>query len=215
MCATLQTSLCDLIVQKYIEKREHVDWKRNAVFLAFGGVYLGGFQWLIYVSLFRRLWPGMATFANQPLRAKLQNKAGMRDLCKQVAFDNFIHYTFIYFPFFYCFKEAIQGNPEEHKQHGGAIATGLGKYRTNFVTDNLYIWALWVPGDLFVYAAPLWMRLPLNHGISFLWTCYLSFLRGEKIEVAADDRNAPSKLSYKLTVSTPALPGRGAPHDER
>lgn len=210
LVATLKTALCDLIVQKYVEKKEKIDWKRNAVFWAFGGFYLGGFQWLIYVTLFRRLWPGMSTFANQPLRAKLANAAGMRDLGKQVAFDNFIHYTFIYFPFFYCFKEAIQGDAVEQQERGGVMATGLSKYWENCVTDNMYIWALWIPGDMIVYAVPLWMRLPLNHCISFVWTCYLSFLRGDKIKESQEEGDSPSKLVYKLTASTPALPLRAS-----
>lgn len=42
------------------------------------------------------------------------------------------------------------------------------------------IWMLWIPGDMIIYAVPMWLRLPLNHALSFIWTCYLSFLRGEK-----------------------------------
>ena len=102
-------SMCDILVQKYIEKRDEIDWKRNAVFVAFGCAYLGVFQWFIYVTLFKRWFPQTAKFANQPFREKIRNKEGLRDLCKQVAFDNFVHYTFIYFPVFYVFKEAIQG----------------------------------------------------------------------------------------------------------
>ena len=56
----------------------------------------------------QRLFPGMAKFANAPLRAKLKDRQGIINLVKQVAFDNFIHYTFIYFPVFYVLKEAIQ-----------------------------------------------------------------------------------------------------------
>ena len=50
----------------------------------------------------------MARFANAPLREKLKDRQGLINLTKQVAFDNFIHYTFIYFPVFYVLKEAIQ-----------------------------------------------------------------------------------------------------------
>ena len=180
--ATLKTAACDYLVQRYIEKKEEISWSRNAVFAAFGCFYLGGLQWFIYVDVFKRLWPGMATFANQTLREKLANPAGMRALLGQVAFDNFVHYPLIYFPFFYCFKEGIQGV-------GGveAVPVGLTKYATNAVEDNLSMWALWIPGDLLVYAVPLWMRLPLNHGFSFIWTCYLSFLRGDKIEEKAPE----------------------------
>jgi len=174
--ATVKTALCDLLVQRYIEKRDTIDWKRNGVFVMFGGAYLGVFQYGLYVGLFQRLWPGMATFAAQPLSQKLRNAAGLRDLCKQIAFDNFVHYPFIYFPTFYCIKEGLQGDS------GPVVAGGLAKYRANGVEDNLKMWALWIPGDAIVYAVPLWMRLPLNHGLSFVWTCYLSFLRGGQDE---------------------------------
>jgi len=100
-----------------------------------------------------------------------------------------------------------------------SLWTGLSKYWANCVTDNLYIWALWVPGDAFVYAAPLWMRLPLNHGISFLWTCYLSFLRGgsadAKKSTLTDEFTSPAKLTRVLTTSTPALPMRGPKPGEK
>lgn len=169
MVATLKTAACDFIVQKYIEKKEKVDWQRNAVFWAFGtpqaptrgtlrpastsvcpagtsdryhpltltrtltnansdpdpnpnrqpgpnphpkpkpnhnhnhddpgGLYLGGFQWFIYVTCFRRWWPGMQTFANQSLREKLANTAGKRDLAKQVTHRKHAHgHGYVYAP---------------------------------------------------------------------------------------------------------------------
>ena len=58
------------------------------------------------------------------------------------------------------------------------------------------MWALWIPGDLIVYAVPLWMRLPLNHGLSFIWTCYLSFLRGEEI-VRPVDNLPPTPATHR------------------
>jgi hypothetical protein len=133
--ATFKTALCDVLVQRYIEQREHIDWQRNAVFAAFGFAYLGCVQWFIYVDCFKRLFPGMAVFAGQSLREKLANPAGRRALAGQVALDNFVHYTFIYFPIFYMFKESIQGDG-----HGGMLATvpsALAKYRDNCVEDNL------------------------------------------------------------------------------
>ena len=185
--ATFKTALCDLLVQRYIEKREEISWSRNAIFWAFGCFYLGGLQWFIYVDVFKVLWPNMQTFANMTLREKLANPAGIRALFGQVAFDNFIHYPLIYFPFFYVFKQGIQGG--DSTAAGGAtdaatramsVATsGLSKYRDNCVEDNMKMWALWIPGDLIVYAVPIWIRMPLNHGFSFIWTCYLSFLRGD------------------------------------
>lgn len=179
--ATVKTSCCDILVQKQIEKRSEIDWTRNGVFVAFGCLYLGVFQWVIYVSLFGRLFPGMAKFANAPLKEKLKDRQGMINLAKQVAFDNFIHYTFIYFPVFYVFKEAIQGK-EHDGTPWGIFQGGMGKYQNGCVEDNLKMWALWIPGDFIIYAVPMWLRLPTNHFLSFIWTCYLSFLRGESSE---------------------------------
>ena len=95
--ATVKTAACDYLVQRYIERREEISWKRNAVFALFGCCYLGGLQWFLYVDVFKKLWPGMASFANQTLAQKMANPAGIRALFGQVAFDNFIHYPFIYF----------------------------------------------------------------------------------------------------------------------
>ena len=133
--ATFKTALCDVLVQRYIEGKEQIDWKRNAVFWCFGLGYLGMFQWYIYVTCFKRWFPGMALFASQSLGDKLRNASGMRELLKQVAFDNFVHYPFIYFPFFYVFKETIQGTGYESPL--AIPAYGLAKYQTNCVEDNL------------------------------------------------------------------------------
>ena len=187
--ATVKTALCDLVVQKYIERKESIDWQRNGVFAAFGFAYLGCMQWFIYVDCFKWLFPGMATFASQTLRQKLANPAGLRALAGQVALDNFVHYTFVYFPIFYIFKELIQG------EQGGGMASlcnnALAKYKVNAMEDNMKMWMLWVPGDIIVYAVPIWMRLPLNHGISFVWTCYLSFLRGGSPQVDDTEQIEP------------------------
>ena len=58
-----KTSDCDLMVQKVVEKRENIDWKRNIAFGTFGLFYLGGVQYMIYVPLFSRLFPSAAAFS--------------------------------------------------------------------------------------------------------------------------------------------------------
>ncbi|CAJ1379964.1 unnamed protein product [Effrenium voratum] len=102
--ATIKTSAADLIVQK-AEGRERIDWQRNGAFTAFGFAYLGMIQWFIYVTLFSRLCPNAIRFANLPWAEKLKCRAGQIDLVKQTALDNFVHYTFVYFPVFYIIKE--------------------------------------------------------------------------------------------------------------
>jgi len=172
--ATVKTSIADLLVQKG-EGKEKIDWKRNGVFTAFGFAYLGIAQWFIYVTVFTRVCPNAIRFSNLSFAEKLKDRAGQIDLLKQTFYDNFVHYTFIYFPVFYIFKESIQGD-------GGVTPDlaqrALNKYWNNCVKDNLAMWSLWVPFDLFIYAAPVWMRLPLNHGVSAAWTMILSWMRG-------------------------------------
>eukprot|EP00913_Durusdinium_trenchii_P032266 g30211.t1 len=102
--ATVKTSVADLIVQKAEGKKE-IDWQRNGAFTAFGFAYLGIIQWFIYVSLFTRLCPHAIRFSNLPWAEKLKDRAGQIDLVKQTCLDNFVHYTFCYFPVFYVIKE--------------------------------------------------------------------------------------------------------------
>eukprot|EP00927_Polykrikos_kofoidii_P014595 TRINITY_DN1641_c0_g1_i2.p1 TRINITY_DN1641_c0_g1~~TRINITY_DN1641_c0_g1_i2.p1 ORF type:complete len:261 (-),score=35.10 TRINITY_DN1641_c0_g1_i2:49-831(-) len=173
--ATVKTSAADLVIQT-AEGKDSIDWKRNAVFTTFGFIYLGALQWFIYVTAFSRLCPNAIKFANMPWAEKLKFRAGQIDLLKQTALDNFVHYTFIYFPVFYMFKESIQG--ESNKSFVDTVGSALNKYKSNFMQDNMAMWALWVPFDLIIYAVPIWMRLPLNHGVSFVWTCILSWMRG-------------------------------------
>jgi hypothetical protein len=177
--ATAKTSIADLIVQRGEGKKEikDVDWSRNAVFAAFGFAYLGIVQWFVYVTVFVRLCPNAVRFTKLSWAEKLKDRAGQIDLIKQTAYDNFFHYTFMYFPTFYIFKEAIQA------ENAGAsfselVSSAMAKYKKNCIQDNLYLWAMWITGDILINAAPMWTRLPLNHGMGLVWTMILSSLRG-------------------------------------
>eukprot|EP00747_Dinoflagellata_sp_TGD_P165422 gnl/TRDRNA2_/TRDRNA2_186665_c0_seq1.p1 gnl/TRDRNA2_/TRDRNA2_186665_c0~~gnl/TRDRNA2_/TRDRNA2_186665_c0_seq1.p1 ORF type:complete len:290 (+),score=38.70 gnl/TRDRNA2_/TRDRNA2_186665_c0_seq1:81-872(+) len=176
--ATTKTSLADILVQK-AEGKKDIDWSRNGVFVAFGFVYLGAVQWFIYVTVFKTLCPNAIRFANSSWAEKLKDRAGQIDLVKQVCLDNFIHYTFVYFPVFYMFKELIQAR-DAGSDASSIPSNAMAKYMKNFWGDNFAIWGLWVPGDLVVYAVPIWMRLPLNHAISLAWTMILSWMRGNE-----------------------------------
>jgi len=176
--ATVKTSLADLIIQKSVKKKEEIDWKRNGVFMCFGCFYLGCVQWFVYVTIFTKLCPNAIRFANAPWKEKVKDRVGQIDLVKQTCLDNFAHYTFVYFPVFYTFKELIQAD-------GGGLSpslfwNALSKYKANFWMDNLAIWGLWVPFDMIIYALPIWMRLPVNHAVSLAWTMILSWLRGNE-----------------------------------
>ena len=48
-----KTSVADLIAQCAVEKKklQEVNWTRNAAFVAFGFVYLGGVQYWVQINL--------------------------------------------------------------------------------------------------------------------------------------------------------------------
>ena len=98
----VKTSFSDLLVQKVIERKEKVDWKRNMAFASFGFIYLGGVQYAIYVPLFGRIFPGTATFVSKPLREKVRDTKGILGTMAQVFLDQAVHHPLMYFPAFYA-----------------------------------------------------------------------------------------------------------------
>ena len=171
-----KTSFSDLLVQKVIEKREDIDWKRNSAFAAFGFIYLGGVQYMLYVPLFGRLFPTAATFASKPLSQKIQDVPGMLNLVAQVFLDQCVHHPLMYFPAFYCTKELVMNtqNPNFTKV--------LTDYKNNLTDDLKALWKIWVPATLVNFAfMPMYARIPFVAGVSLLWTCVLSATRGGDI----------------------------------
>ena len=197
---TAKTAACDLLIQVYVEKRDSIDWKRNAVFMAFGSVYLSGFQYLLYSIWMPRLFPNAVAFANLPFRAKLRDMAGLRTLAKQVAFDNFVHNPIVYFPVFYCLKSLLDAKVEGQSAVA-AVQEQLGTYKRHFAVDNLSMCALVIPGDILAFGAPMWLRLPASHAVSFAWVCYLSFLRGGS---AAEVVEAAPAVEVEVVVADAA-----------
>jgi len=178
--ATVKGFLADAFVQLgERSKKSHTgfDWKRSVLFTLFGFLYAGVVEWIIYIDIFSILCPNMLRFANETWEQKWKDPAGQYDLLKQILFDNFIHYTFVYYPIFYSLKEMVQG-PAGLDVIVDAVGKGLKRYRRNMATDLCRIWAFSIPGDLLVFTIPMWLRMPVNHAQGFIWTMILSFLRG-------------------------------------
>lgn len=179
--ATLKTGAADILVQKTIEKRDELDWQRVGLFTCFGFLYLGIFQYLLYVKLFSHLFKNAATFSKMPFRQKIRSRAGMIDLVKQIVLDNFLHAPLIFFPSYYIAKEIIQGKGSlgaAVADPSACVGSAMGKYGKNYWQDWLGMWSIWIVGDAFVFALPMWARLPANHVISFVYVCILSTTRG-------------------------------------
>lgn len=176
LLATCKTWTADAVVQ-YVESRRSASWRfdmrRSAAFGVFGFLYIGLTQWVFYVTLLTWLFPDAMVFANSPLSVKLQDRTGQIQLAGQV-FADCIFGAFVYFPVFYIIKELMQKSGSVSSQ----LRSGLDKYRENILSDNLASCALWIPANTLIFAVPMYLRMPLEHCVSFSWTMFMSARRG-------------------------------------
>jgi predicted amino acid-binding ACT domain protein len=175
-----KTSFSDLLVQKVVEQREEIDWKRNGAFACFGFFYLGGVQYALYVPFFGRLFPGAAAFAAKSVRNKIKDARGMFNVGAQVFLDQCVHDPLMYFPVFYCTKELVMSDKPD-------FVRVLNEYRTNMKEDLTALWKIWVPATIFNFAfMPMWARIPTAACTSLVWTCILSSMRGGDVSHGQD-----------------------------
>ena len=194
-----KTSFSDLLVQKVVERREKVDWRRNAAFAAFGFFYLGGVQYSIYVPLFSRIFPNAASFAAKPLAQKLKDTKGIFAMLAQVFLDQCVHHPLMYFPAFYCTKEIVmaEGSPD--------LKRCLQEYRNNMSEDMQALWKIWVPATMVNFTfMPMHLRIPFVAGVSLVWTCILSTMRGGDL-AHADEMVGGAVTGASLHIMEEAL----------
>mmetsp|Transcript_44192 Transcript_44192/g.99609 ORF Transcript_44192/g.99609 Transcript_44192/m.99609 type:complete len:260 (+) Transcript_44192:69-848(+) len=162
-----------------VQRAEGGDWDstRSLLFCTFG-IFNGGMWWLAYIVLLGRLCPRAIPFANMTWAEKLRDRAGQRDLAKQVILDNFVWVPLAFFPSFYAFKAVIQGVGDSEREP--LLTTAWRLYRNHLMQDWAASMAFWIPGDLLVFAIPAWLRLPASHGLGFSWFVLLSWMRGAK-----------------------------------
>jgi len=182
--ATGKTSAADLMTQMVAEGKSlnEVDWKRNGIFVIFGFAYLGGFQWWLMVNKYRQWFPTMDRFAKLPFAEKLKDTAGLLDAGKMVLFDIFVHLPIMYFPTYYTVKELVGGNSWNPTDW---VKDGVTKYVGNLKEDLTAMAQLWGPSDCIQFVLPVHIRMPFRHLVSFFWTAYVSFTRGQYEEIPA------------------------------
>ena len=175
MIASVKTAAADLLAQTVIAQTplDAVDWQRSLLFCLFGASYLGGFQYLYQVQIFKRMFD-VDAFTSQPLAEKLRDGPGLRALAAQTALDLAV-LTAIYLPTFYVFKAGVFSGSADPSVW---LGSGLQSYQTNFAKDEFDLLRVWLPADIVCFSVPLYLRLPVRHVVSFVWTAYLSFSRG-------------------------------------
>merc|ERR1719333_403004 len=93
----------------------------------------------------------------------------------QILVDNFVFAFFFYFPAFYFIKSVVQGGCPWYSH----FQTGLRRYWSNIIPDNLSSCAVWFPADIVIFAMPMYLRMPMEHGVSFAFTMFMSARRGQ------------------------------------
>lgn len=173
--ATVKTAAADLLAQTVIAGTSlaDVDLQRSFLFCLFGALYLGAFQYAYQVQVFKRLFD-VDKFTSQPWSDKLRDIPGLTALGAQTALDLTV-LTFIYLPTFYIFKASVFSGSFDPSVW---ISSGLNNYQLNFSKDEVDLIKVWLPADLVCFSVPLYLRLPVRHIVSFVWTAYLSFARG-------------------------------------
>ncbi|KAL9179355.1 hypothetical protein ACHAXT_008645 [Thalassiosira profunda] len=173
--ATVKTASADLLAQVAIAHTPvgEIDWQRAFLFCAFGATYLGAFQYWYQVNIFKKLFD-VDKFTSQPWGEKIKDTEGLKSLAAQTAVDLTV-LTLIYLPTFYVFKAGVFSGSTDPSVW---LSTGLENYSTNFSKDEFDLIRVWAPADLVCFSVPLYLRLPVRHVVSFVWTAYLSFSRG-------------------------------------
>jgi hypothetical protein len=170
---SLKTSSVDIFVQKTIEKKNKIDWKRNSTFLIFGFFYQGMWQYYLFNKLMPRLLPGILNYSKKTLVEKIKDKQGIKNVFLQNFIENGLNNPFLFFPTFYLIQEIIQNNNKEE-----CCKNAINKYYNNFWKDITACWILWIPAQTINFAfSPKWFRVPFVAGVSALWTGYVSYYR--------------------------------------
>jgi len=186
----LKTTAADAFAQLVVEKKEKLDWRRNAMFTVFGFTYLGGWQYYLYNVKFVQ-WC--------PLITRVSGHFGPAPL--KVIIDQFIHHPLMYFPVFYSLKASVEGRP---------WLTGpdsaMSRYRAECFDCWKACWSIWIPAQLINFTlVPRHLRIPFVALTSFAWTVTLSVMQGafSTTHVSVQDSALRSRPSSRCPKGVP------------
>eukprot|EP00940_MAST-03C_sp_MAST-3C-sp2_P003603 g3603.t1 len=200
----MKTCGADYFVQTYVEGKEieDVDWRRTATFAVFGFGYMGIAQYFLYVKLMAQTWfPRAASFAKKPIREKLKDKQGLKDLVSQVAIDQIAHIPFVFYPCYYLTKSMIMDRPVGHEADT-AVQLAYNKWKTNFLDDVKTSWTIWIPCNFVNFGLmPMHLRVPFMAVCSFGFCVVLSVMRGEEKPELTDAAKAVGDRIHAETAN--------------
>lgn len=118
--------------------------------------------------------------------------------------DLVLHAPLMLLPCYYIMKECSAGKQNLRNSDVGTITTNaLEKYKANMFEDVMAYWKIWLPADIVVMSLPLWLRLPVNHGVSFVYVCILSMMRGDKVEAEEEPAAESVQDATQLLLKSP------------
>ena len=152
----------DAIAQRAVERNtSNFAYKRNAAFIAYGGLYQGICQYYIFNELFPLIFGDGTDVAT---------------VAEKVLFDQLVLTPFLCLPIAYIVKASV---------FGYSIQEGLNRYISDAKKDLLWkYWALWTPTQCVTFSVvPEHLRIPFIAAVSFVWLILLSSItsRGDVI----------------------------------
>ena len=159
----VKNSTADIIVQKYIEKKDKLNYLRLATFTAFSVCYGGAGQFIMLNKIMPRIFPGLLN----------GNKTAA---CKALVFDQVIHFPLIYMPTFYFFNQFNYKN--------FSFKNIQDNWRKNIINDMFVQGIIFIPVQAFNFTEnPPHLRIPLLTSVGFIYAIILSSMRCSKSDL--------------------------------
>ena len=142
---------------------------------------LAAFNIFCMCAAFARWFPAAEDWPSGGKLARLGDRAELADLAKQVAAGNFLRIPFLFLPCFYLTQEVTT--------HGMAATRRRPQLRASAATygpipsrrgPSGY------PAIVYFWRYHWYLRLPINHAMSFGYVCVLSLMRG-RVGERSDD----------------------------
>mmetsp|Transcript_8801 Transcript_8801/g.16779 ORF Transcript_8801/g.16779 Transcript_8801/m.16779 type:complete len:324 (+) Transcript_8801:71-1042(+) len=197
-----KTIAADVLVQKTLEGREVIDYKRSAVFLGFGCFQVGFVQYMVYSKLFPYLFKGAGTFSQQTFSQMMKDTQGLKNVVKQVVCDMCLYHPCCYFPVFYTCQEIVNDNVQSPSK---TVHNAMEKYIPNAVDDWKNLWKIFVPVSVLQNAfCPVYLRVPFVATVGFFYCIILSSTRGDEVNKVANISQVPHTLPDDELEKRPA-----------
>jgi len=147
--------ICDVFVQKAVEKKETWNYERTAILSCYGGLFEAPLAYSFYSILFPRLWP-VRSVAN---------------VTKMLLVDNLLLWPWLVYPTYYSLNTFIDNS---------TFSEAFQKYLDEFWEVNRVSIMVWVPTNIFnFFFVPTQMRCAFMASVALLYTSFWSYQQAQ------------------------------------